>query len=85
MYICLVSITLVVLTLFIGVLFAAVAITTSTTIALLTDPLAFSELDFFANIPVLLFTPPRDVSIAKSTVHSMLDRDVVEKGGRLTA
>ena len=54
----LVSISLATLTLFITVLVAADSITTTATIALLPAPLAFSKLDFFADIPVLLFIPP---------------------------
>ena len=50
----LVSISIAVLTLFIIVLVAA----TAATIALLPASLAFSKLDFFVNIPILLFMPP---------------------------
>ena len=57
-YICLVSITLAFLTLFIIVLVAAASITTASTIYLLPAPLDFSKLDFFADITVLLFITP---------------------------
>ena len=57
-YICLVSIALSVPTLYIIVIVYAAAITAAATIALLPAPLAFSKLDFFANIRVLLFIRP---------------------------
>ena len=57
-YICLVSIALAVLKPFIISLVSVAAITTAATIYLLPAPLAFSKLDFLADIPILLFIPP---------------------------
>ena len=57
-YRCLGSISLDVLTLFIIIIVAAATITTASTIALLPAPLALFKIDFFADIPVLFFTPP---------------------------
>ena len=65
LYSCLIIIDLAVCTLFIIVLIAAAAITTVATIALLSDPLAFSKLEFFSNIPVLFF-----ISLVTSLLRS---------------
>ena len=77
-------ITLSVLILFIIFLVDAAAINTAAIIALLPAPLAFSKPDFFADIPVLLFVPLRDVSLANSTVQYILGRDTVGKGRQRT-
>ena len=58
-------ITLAVLKIFIIVLFAVATFTNAATISLLPAPLAFSKPDFFADIPVLFFTPP-SMSISQS-------------------
>ena len=50
-------------------LFAAAAITTAANIALIPAPLAFSKLDFFSDIPVLLFIPPA-MSLSRSLRYS---------------
>ena len=84
-YSCPIIITLDVPTLFIIFLTAAAAINTNSTIEILPDPLAFSQPDFFTNIPVLLFNPPpRDVSLTNLTVQSTSDRKAVGKGRQRT-